>query len=61
MKKNNYPDKKIISVKAFLGCGVARCKSCGTPNWDNGPVCGNCGEDPDKKPEGTLPFNPRNV
>lgn len=58
MKKDINFSKTIASAKAALYCGVKRCETCGTPNWDNGPVCGNCGEDPNKIPEGTVPFNP---
>jgi len=25
-----------------------RCRHCGTPNPDNGPICGNCDQPPDK-------------
>lgn len=46
--------EKIMS----LNCSVKRCKTCGTPNWDGGLVCGNCDANPDEKPEASLPFDP---
>ncbi|HAJ44903.1 MAG: hypothetical protein UV53_C0009G0007 [Candidatus Azambacteria bacterium GW2011_GWE1_42_9] len=53
-KKFLYRVNKVV----FLNCGAERCRTCGTPNWDGGDICGNCGEDPKAKPVGTLPFDP---
>jgi len=38
--------KAGIIKMSNLDCGAFRCRICGTPNYDGGPVCGDCDENP---------------
>ena len=58
MRQKNKDCIKKADEIISLSCDVERCWNCGTPNWDLGSVCGNCGENPETKPEGTFAFNP---
>jgi len=58
----NKRKRKILTRANLIvrfDCGTKRCKSCGAPVFDDGPVCGNCDEDPDEKPCDTITFDPK--
>ena len=51
---------KKLRYAQFDASDGLRCLHCGTPNPDQGPVCGNCGENPFVLQNGeTIPFDPR--